>query len=57
MVWCGIDSSPLNLSIVLAVLCSIAVWVFLWNTRWGYALRTVGANPQAAVYGGIHPPW
>lgn len=56
--WFGIafESSPLNLSLLLALLCCIAVWVLLWNTRWGYEIRTVGANPQAAIYGGIHPP-
>ena len=28
------------------------VWVFLWHTPWGYALRTMGHNPEAAVYAG-----
>jgi simple sugar transport system permease protein len=27
----------------------------LWKTRWGYELRTVGANPDAAIYAGINP--
>ena len=47
--------SPLNLSIVIAVITSVAIWVFLWRTRWGYALRVVGHNETAAVYGGISP--
>jgi general nucleoside transport system permease protein len=52
----GIQVAPsaLNLSIVLAVLCCIGVWVFLWHTPWGYALRTMGHNPEAAVYGGTN---
>ncbi|MEZ5449620.1 MAG: hypothetical protein R3E89_11750 [Thiolinea sp.] len=37
------------------MLCCILVWMFLWKTRWGYELRTVGANPLAAVYAGINP--
>lgn len=49
------ESSPLNLSIVIAILCCFAVWVFLWKTRWGYEIRTVGSNPDAAAYGGINP--
>jgi len=55
--WFGIsfDSSPLNASILLALACCVAVWVFLWKTRWGYALRTVGMNADAAVYAGINP--
>jgi simple sugar transport system permease protein len=31
------------------------VWVLIWRTRLGYAIRTVGANPDAAVYAGISP--
>ena len=30
------------------------VWVFLWHTPWGYALRTMGHNPEAAVYAGTN---
>ena len=50
-----IAPSPLNLSIVLALLFSLLVWIFLWHTRWGYAIRATGKNPTAAVYGGIKP--
>jgi simple sugar transport system permease protein len=49
------DSSPLNMSLLLALLCSYGVWVLLWKTRWGYEIRTVGANPDAARYAGINP--
>ena len=31
------------------------VWVLIWRTRLGYEIRAVGANPTAAVYGGISP--
>jgi len=51
----AIAKSPLNLSILLAVVAAIGIWVFLWRTRWGYALRVVGHNETAAVYGGIAP--
>ncbi len=47
--------TPLNLSFVLALACAVAVWVFIWRTRTGYEMRTVGSNPTAAVYGGISP--
>ena len=33
----------------------MAVWLLIWRTRLGYEIRTVGANPTAAVYGGISP--
>ena len=51
----GIPVAPsaLNLSLVLAVLCCVGVWLFLWHTSRGYALRTMGHNPEAARYAGI----
>lgn len=48
-----IPSSPLNLSFILALLASYIVWVIIWRTRFGYALRTLGSNPTAAHYAGI----
>ena len=47
--------SPLNISFLLAVAAAFAVWLFLWRTRWGYEIRSVGANQAAARYGGISP--
>ena len=47
--------TPLNLSFVIAIVAAIAFWVLIWRTRLGYAIRTVGANPDAAVYAGISP--
>ncbi len=52
-----LPSSPLNLSIVLALLACVFVWWFLWRSRAGYVLRAVGANPNAAHYAGIRPRW
>lgn len=55
--WMGLNfaSAPLNLAFVIALLAAVATWVFLWHTRWGYAIRVVGANREAAVYAGIRP--
>jgi len=50
-----IAPSPLNLSSLLAVVASGLVWVYLWHTRWGYELRTLGHSEMAAVYAGIVP--
>jgi ABC-type uncharacterized transport system permease subunit len=44
---------PVNVSFLLALAACLGVWLFLWKTKWGYALRATGANPQAAEYGGI----
>jgi len=48
-------STPLNFAFVLALLASVLVWLFVWRTRWGYALRVVGQSHDAAVYAGISP--
>jgi len=47
--------TPLNLSLFLALITAFLVWVLIWRTRLGYEIRTVGANPHAAVYGGVSP--
>ena len=53
----GIDwpSTPLNLSFFLALAAAALVYVYLWRTRAGYRLRTVGSNVGAAEYAGIKP--
>ena len=57
LAWMGIEwpSSPLNLSVVLALLASAGVYLFLWRTRAGYHLRAVGSSASAAEYAGIRP--
>jgi ABC-type uncharacterized transport system permease subunit len=50
-----IGQSSLNLSFVIALIAAFLVWVFMWHTRWGYEIRTVGANQAAAIYAGISP--
>ena len=44
----ALADSPVNLSLALALLCCVGVWLFLWHTPWGYALRAMGHNPDAA---------
>ena len=53
--WLGVEwpSSPLNVSLLLALLACLAVYLFLWRTRAGYHLRAVGSSPSAAEYAGI----
>jgi simple sugar transport system permease protein len=55
--WFGVEAprSPLNAAFFLALAAAGFVWVYVWHTRAGYALRTVGANEQAARYAGIDP--
>lgn len=57
LAWIGVEwpASPLNLSLVLAALAAVGVYLFLWRTRGGYHLRAVGSSPGAAEYAGIRP--
>ena len=45
--------SPLNLSFVIALLACVGVWVLIWRSRLGYAIRTTGHSAGAAEYAGI----
>jgi simple sugar transport system permease protein len=45
----------LNLSLLLALAAALGVYLLLWRTRAGYALRAVGSSPSAAAYAGISP--
>jgi len=47
--------TPLNATVLLAVLAAVGTWLALWKTRGGYALRAVGFAPDASLYGGIRP--
>ncbi|MHA2938538.1 ABC transporter permease [Vibrio sp. RC27] len=46
-------ASPLNLSFIFALLCALFMWFFIWHTRWGYEIRSIGSNASAASYAGI----
>jgi ABC-type uncharacterized transport system, permease component len=45
--------SPVNLSIVIALLALVFVYVLIWHTKLGFALRTLGQNPTASRYAGM----
>ena len=47
-------SSPLNISLFLALLAALGVYFYLWHLRAGYRLRAVGSSAGAAGYAGIH---
>jgi ABC-type uncharacterized transport system permease subunit len=46
--------SPLNLAFVIALLCCVFVWILIWRTRLGYAIRVTGHSATAAEYAGIN---
>jgi len=56
--WIGVPfpkSPPLNIAFLLAILCCWLVWLMLWRTRLGYAIRAHGHSETAAEYAGISP--
>ena len=48
-----VAASPLNLAWLLALAAAVVVWLLIWHTRTGFAIRMVGFNDQAAHYSGI----
>ncbi len=43
----------LNWGFFIAIAAAVFVWWLLWKTVWGFEMRTVGANPDAARYSGM----
>jgi simple sugar transport system permease protein len=46
-------TAPVNVTIVFAIAALIFVYVLVWHTKFGFAMRTMGRNPSASVYAGI----
>lgn len=44
----------LHLGIVFGVVAAAAVWWILERSRWGYEIKLIGDNPNAAKYAGIN---
>jgi simple sugar transport system permease protein len=47
------DPTRFHLGFFVALGVAVLVWWFLFKTTWGFELRTVGANPNAARYAGM----
>jgi simple sugar transport system permease protein len=42
-----------HLGLILALLAAAILWFVLNHTRWGFEIRVIGRNPDAARYAGI----
>jgi len=51
-----LPNTPLNASFILALIVCALFYLVVWHTRWGYELRTVGTNGDAAHYAGMNVP-
>ncbi len=52
----GNATDLLHLGVFLAIAVALVVWVVLYRTTFGFELRMVGLNPDAARYSGINVP-
>ena len=48
-------AAPANISLLVAMLACVLVWVLIWWTRLGYEIRAFGHSDSAARYAGINP--
>jgi len=43
-----------HLGLLFGILLAVLVWFVLYRSRWGYEIRLIGDNPQAARYAGLN---
>ena len=48
-------AAPANISLLVAMMACVLVWVLIWRTRLGYEIRAFGHSDSAARYAGINP--
>jgi simple sugar transport system permease protein len=41
-------------TLILALVCAVILWVAVFKTRFGYEVRVIGENPDAGRYAGIN---
>jgi simple sugar transport system permease protein len=44
----------LHLGVVFGIIAAVVVWWILERSRWGYEIKLIGDNPQAARYAGLN---
>jgi simple sugar transport system permease protein len=49
------NRNPANISLLIALVACVGVWVLMWRTRLGYQLRAFGKSEKASLYAGINP--
>lgn len=43
-----------HLGLLFGLAAAVVVWFLLYRSRWGYEIRLIGDNPQAAKYAGLN---
>lgn len=47
-------ATPANITLLVAIAACIIIWILIWHTRLGYAMRSFGQSESAAKYAGIN---
>jgi len=48
-----ISGTRIHLGLIFALICVVIVGIFMFRTKWGYALRMTGSNREFAHYSGM----
>jgi general nucleoside transport system permease protein len=48
-------AAPANVSLLIALVACVFVWLLIWRTRLGYEIRAFGFSESGAKYAGISP--
>jgi len=49
-----ISGTRIHFGLIIAILCAVFVYLFMYKTKGGYKLRAAGTNPEFAKYSGIN---
>jgi ABC-type uncharacterized transport system permease subunit len=48
-----LGAGRVHVGIFIAIVAALLIWLVLIRTKWGYEIRVIGENPNAARYAGI----
>lgn len=48
------NGSKLSIGFVIAIVVTILIALFMYRTRWGYAIRMIGINQKFSMYSGMN---
>jgi simple sugar transport system permease protein len=43
-----------HMGLLIGIVAAVILWLIIYRSRWGYEIRLIGDNPQAARYAGIN---
>ncbi len=49
----SLNAGRVHAGLVIAIVAALLIWLVLARTKWGYEIRVIGENPEAARYAGI----